>query len=229
MELVAATPGIGDWTSSYLRLVSRPGHAQTPRWPREPVAHDDLEPGVLHDNPLGRLRALDARGIDEQLLHPGGLDAATTFAPEEGAAFMAAYNRYITSYCEANPERLKAVIQVHGQEPIWAAREIREWADHPAVAGVTVHLMADVTPDHPNFATVWDAIAATELTVYWRPGALARLWPPARLLSYLQGSGVLDRWPGLRFAFVGFTEAIDADARVSCPWGSHFPFDAPAA
>ncbi|WP_028922483.1 amidohydrolase family protein [Pseudonocardia acaciae] len=236
LEPTAVTPGVGDWTRPYLRFVRDAG----PALPRPPAGRDDVEPGVLHDNPSGRLRALDRVGIDVQFIHPGpGVDAVSSLGVDVAVALLAAYNRYVTTYCEADPDRLKAVVQVLGAEPAWSASEIRDLAADPSVAGVTVHLPVDVSPDHRNFDGVWDALEQTGLPLVYRPGSAARLWAPPRLASYLHHTGVLDRWPGVRMILVHApvgesygrllwaVPTVDLADPAGLLWASHFPFDDP--
>lgn len=202
-EFLAPTAGIGDWPDSYLRFVGEPGAAAGGAFPHTHGGRDDVEQSVLHDNAAGRLRALDGLRIDVQLLHPGpAVDAMTAIGVDEGTALLGAYNSYVTTYCDEDPRRLKSVIQVSGDDPYWSSGEIRERALDPSVVAVTLHLGVDVTPDHPNFAVIWDALQDTRLPVLQRPGCSSANWAAPRLASYLSVSGVFDRWPGLHMAFV---------------------------
>lgn len=202
-EFLTPTPGIGDWPDSYLRFVPEPDRPAATAFPHPYAGRDDVERDVLHDNANGRLRALDALGIDVQLLHPGpAVDAMTAIGVDEGTALLGAYNSYVTTYCDADPRRLKSVIQVSGDDPYWSSGEIRERALDPSVVAVTLHLGVDVTPDHPNFAVVWDALQDTRLPVLQRSGCSSANWAAPRLVSYLRASGVLARWPGLHLAFI---------------------------
>jgi len=257
LVLTAVTAGIGDWGSSYLRFATEPNGGSAPsvaEFPRPPRARDDVEIGVLHDNPQGRLRALDRAGIDVQVLNAGPtLDAVMALPLNAAVAVLGAYNRYLATYCAADPQRLKAVIQVHGGAPQWSAREILDCAADPSIAAVTVHLPVKIAPDERNFEVVWDALEQTGLPLLHRPGCSAHLWSPGRLASYLVRTGVLERWPGVGIVFAGWpVEALaawsapdgrfqfavetidDHDERQSAltrrdpgalVWGSHFPFD----
>jgi len=140
LELAAPVRGTGDWTAPYLYLPSQPVRADAGGWPRPALPHgvelpeaalDDVEPGVLHDNPRGRLRAMDRAGVACQVISPGqSIEACIGLPSTLAAGVLGAYNRYILSYCAYAPDRLKAVLQVHAGEPHWSAREIEELARH---------------------------------------------------------------------------------------------------
>jgi predicted TIM-barrel fold metal-dependent hydrolase len=213
LGIAAPQEGIGDWKDPYLYLPAT-GEPVSGAWPQVVVPAGvtlpstpigDLEPGVLHDNPRGRLAAMDRAGVDCQLISPGpSIDACITLPSNLAAGVLGAYNRYVTTYCEPAPERLKAVIQVHGAEPHWSAREIRELAGDPSVAGVSICLPVKLAPDEENYRPIWEAVEETGLPVVQRPGFAAAVWTPRRLLAYLGRTGVLARHPGVRLCFVGF-------------------------
>ncbi len=211
LALTAPTPGIGDWNSSYTRFVAARdiakatlGTLPTPAaLPREQHPHDDLEHRILHDNRLGRLRALDRLGIDVQLLHPGpGIDVVMELDKAEAALLFNAYNSYVTTFCEADPQRLKAVLQLNAVETEWSAQELLGFAGHPSIAGVTLHLPEGVALGDIDLAPVWEALARTGLPLIHRPTLFA-IEPP-QLVEHLLRAGVFDRWPTLRIAFVGW-------------------------
>lgn len=227
LAIAAPQAGIGDWEDPYLYLPDsgEPVFGANPHvvmpagieLPEKPAG--ELENGILHDNPGGRLKAMDAAGVDVQVISPGpSIDACITLPTNLAAGVLGAYNRYVTTYCEDTPERLKAILQVHGGEPTWSAREIRELAADPSVAGVAICLPVKLAPDAEAFRTIWDAVRDSGLPVVLRPGFAAAIWTPRRFLSYLRQSGLLERFPQIRFVFTGFgtewlTEGVaDEDA-----------------
>lgn len=221
LGVAAPQAGIGDWEDPYLYLPDT-GESVSGAWaqaiaPPEvtvPAVSPGVESGVLHDNPRGRLEAMDRAGVDVHLISPGpSIDACIALASNVAAGVLGAYNRYITTYCEAAPDRLKAVMQVHGGEPHWSAREIRELAEDPSVAGISICLPVKLAPDEQNYRPIWEAVQETGLPVVQRPGFAAAIWSPRRLLSYLRQTGVLERYPGLRFLFVGYGADWLADAQ----------------
>lgn len=213
LALTIPTAGIGDWNSTYTRFVatkdiakarpgSQPTHATLPRSPR---SRDSLEHRVLHDNRFGRLRELDRLGIDVQLLHPGpGIDVVMELEKAEAALLFNAYNSYVTTFCEADPQRLKAVLQFNAVETEWSAQELLSFADHPSVAGVTLHFPLGVNLDRLDLTPFWDALARSDLPLIHRPTFFAR--EPSRLMEYLLGKDVFQRWPNLRVIFAGWPQ-----------------------
>jgi hypothetical protein len=211
LGLVRPRPGTGDWEAPYLCLgvVPEVSEPAAPRTTLDPVPVPRLSgdggvaQGVLHDNPRGRVAALEAAGVSLQLISPGpGVDASAELGSALAVGMLGAYNRYAITYCGEDPGRLRAVLQVHGAEPHWSAREIRDLAGAREVAGVTVHLPVRIAPDDRNFRPVWEALTETRLPLVHRPSCGAKVWSADRLLAYLIHSGVLERHPGLRIACV---------------------------
>ncbi len=183
------------------------------------------EGGVSHDNPQGRLRAMDAEGADVHLLIPGTFAMASTALDTSlSVELLASYNRYIVDYAAADPARLKASIQVHGSDPEWSAAEIKRLAEDRSVAAVTVVLPQDLPVDDPDLHPIWQAMDEADLPLLhhsffyeppYFPGyrdmwdnvvvarAAAHPWGAQRLVGFLLLSGLFDRYPRLR---VGFAE-----------------------
>ncbi|MEX2558206.1 MAG: amidohydrolase family protein [Actinomycetota bacterium] len=183
------------------------------------------EIGTWHDNPSGRLRAMDREGADRHLLIPGTFAMASTALDASlSVELLGAYNRYIAWYCEADPDRLKASIQVSGADPEWSAGEVKRWSNERCVAAVTVNLPQDLPVDDPDLHPIWSAMDEADLPMLhhsfffeppYFPGyrdiwgnavaarAAAHPWGAQRLVAYLVLSGLFDRFPRLR---VGFAE-----------------------
>lgn len=211
LALTRPTPGVGDWPTSYLRLASadvfHPDEAGASPAPFPPTGSSlgDLEPGVLHDNPAGRLAAMDRLGVAVHLISPAlTLDVDGPLGTEVTRTLLDAYNRYLLLYCSVAPDRLKAAIQLHGHEPHWSAQQLDEVRADDAVAAVTVHLPPKIVPDSPYFAPIWQAVERAGLPLLHRPSAGTSWWTPQRLLSYLALTGILERYPGLRLIFAGW-------------------------
>lgn len=220
LTVAAPQPGLGDRASPHLALAVDGRRPESPIWddpspPPRGVSCPDasprragarapapVEPGVLHDNAAGRLRAMDALGIDVQLLSPGPTLAATRWlAANLAAGVLGAYNRYALGYCARDPRRLKTVVQLHGGEPEWSAAELRELAAEPAVAAATLWLPARFSPDDRRFAPIWSVLQETGVPLLHRPTACSAVWTPRRLLAYLAFTGILERHPAIRLAF----------------------------
>jgi hypothetical protein len=204
LALAPPRPGHGDWAHPALELQApAPRRARHDAWgssdghaPSPPVPD-----GVLHDNSAGRVAALVAAGVQLQLISPGpSIDACLQLPSNLAAGVFSTYNRYLIAYCRADPNRLGAVLQLHGSEPRWSAHEVAELHSEPAVRAVSLCLPVRISPEEPNFEPLWEALERAELPVLHRPALCARIWTPGRLLAYLEGAGVLGRYPGLRFA-----------------------------
>src|SRR5207248_572928 len=102
-----------------------------------------------------------------------------------------AYNRYVLAYCAAAPDRLRAVVQLHGAEPYWSVRQLEDVGSDPALAAVTLHLPPRIAPDARDFQPIWRAIEELGLPVLHRPGIGSPVWTPTRLVSHLVLGGVL--------------------------------------
>jgi predicted TIM-barrel fold metal-dependent hydrolase len=209
LELAEPLHGHGDWASPYLRLPAgtRPSRGHE-AWiaAAHRSASSAIPDGVLHQNAAGRLAALEDAGVARQLLIPGpSIDAAIDLPSNVAAGVFGAYNQYALRYCQTDPLRLKTVLQVHGGEPHWSAREIRDLASEPSVAAVSICLPVKLAPDERNFRPVWDALEETGLPVLQRDGFAAAVWSPTRLLNYLRLTGILQRHSTLRLGFLGRT------------------------
>jgi predicted TIM-barrel fold metal-dependent hydrolase len=243
LELAPLRSGRGDWSHPCLEL-SAQGYRR-PRRDAWALACGALErpiaDGVLHDNASGRVAELDRAGISLQLISPGpSLDACLTLPAPLAAGVFAGYNRYILDYCEPFPERLGAVLLLHGSEPTWSAQEVDELGDASCVRAVSICLPVRIAPDERRFDRLWDALERAGLPVLHRPSFCSQIWSPGRLLSYLRGAGVLARHPGLRLGFMAGDGGVVADSRafaamrsgqlehardpsVAAMWASDFP------
>jgi predicted TIM-barrel fold metal-dependent hydrolase len=208
LVLVDPLHGHGDWSAPYLALpqgarLAR-GHESWIAAAGNGTVPSGVAEGVLQQNAAGRLAALDAAGVARQVISPGPtIDAAIDLPSNVAAGVLGAYNQYILRYCDAAPERLKAVLQVHGGEPHWSAREICDLAGHPSVAAVSICLPVKLAPDERNFRPIWEALEQTGLPVLQREAFSAGVWSPSRVVNYLRLTGVLERYPTVRIGFVG--------------------------
>lgn len=223
LELAVARPGRGDWPHPSLELpAAAPRRRGRDPWrmggAAAPAAAEAVPAGVLHDNPTGRAAALARAGVALQLVSPGpSLDACQRLPANLAGGVFAAYNRYAVDYC-AGHDRLGAVLQLHGSEPRWSAQEVAELSAEPAVRAVNLCLAVRIAPDDRQFDPLWEALQAADLPLLHRPAFCARVWTPGRLLSYLRGAGVLERFPGLRVGLVageGERSASDLVAAIA--------------
>jgi predicted TIM-barrel fold metal-dependent hydrolase len=192
----------------------------------DPDATNAVEAGVLHDNPAGRLRMLDRQGIDRQLIGPGPVPWLSSDLPAHLATgLLEAYNRYIVAYCEADPNRLKGVILVHGGDPEWSALQVLRLSYERCVAAVAICLPPGMPLDDPDLHPVWKRMTELDLPLFHHPfiegwpnfpghddvwnnlvmaRAAAHQWSAQRALAFLVFGGIFESYPGLR---VGFGDA----------------------
>lgn len=205
LSTTAPDPLLGDRASYHLTLTvggRRPPSGVWDAGKGERAAGAPLEVGVLHDNAAGRLRAMDAAGIDVQLLSPGATLAGARWLPENlGAGVLGAFNRYSRAYAAADPRRLRPVVQLHGGEPEWSAAELRELVATGDVAAATIWLPAKFSPDDRRFVPIWNVLAEFDVPLLHRAGACAGVWSGRRMLAFLAHTGMLERYPTLRVTF----------------------------
>ncbi len=213
MALTRPTPGVGDWPASYLRIADADGDGPSRApFPSAGRTTFDPEPGVLHDNAAGRLRAMDRLDVAAHVVSPAlKLDVDDTIGSHVSRMLLDAYNRYAIRYCAAAPERLGAVVQLHGHEPHWSADQLDELAQADSVVAFSLRLLPRIAPDSPYFAPIWQAIERTGLPLLHRPSEATSWWTPRRLLSYLALTGILERQPELKLIFAGWPAGWMAD------------------
>jgi predicted TIM-barrel fold metal-dependent hydrolase len=187
---------------------------------RVPVAE-----GVNDENAAGRLEDMDREGIDIHLLIPATFSTAVSALDVDLALeIYAAYNRYISAYCQADPRRLKATVLVSGATPEESARVLGTLAEETFVAAATVVLPEGLPVDDPSLHPIWRALDGADLPILhhsffyeppYFPGyrdvwgnvviarAAAHPWGAQRLVGYLALSGLFDQYPRLR---IGFSE-----------------------
>jgi predicted TIM-barrel fold metal-dependent hydrolase len=227
---------LGDYDHPYTKLsfgsygYDRPFGAKTPDpdWRKKLAASvkrlpDGPELGVWHDNAAGRLRAMDREGVDRHLVIPGTFAMTTTVLDTDLAVeLLAAYNRYVVAYCDADPVRLTAAVQVTGADPEWSAAEIKRVAAEQCVGAATVVLPQAMAVDDPDLHPIWQALDEADLPLLhhsffieppYFPGyrdiwgnaiaarAAAHPWGAQRLVAYLILGGLFDRYPRLRLGF----------------------------
>jgi uncharacterized protein len=221
LRLQTAGPGTGSSYENGTYLVTNEAFAAQ--------ADEELDPpveeGILHDNSQGRLRHLDANGIDVQLIAPGPVPWLRTGVGRDlSVGLIEAYNRYVVTYCEADPERLKAVLLVHGGDPEWSAEHTRLLATERCIAALAICLPERVPLDDPALEPIWTEMIDTGLPLFhhpfiegwpsfpghgdaWNNAVFARAaayqWSAQRALAFLVLGGLFDRYPDLRVCFAG--------------------------
>ncbi len=180
------------------------------------------QPAVQEENSVGRLHDMDLEGRDIDYIIPGTWATTVTGIEDVTLAegMYAAYHNYMQEYTSADPNRLKSAIQVPGADPEWAISEIKKWSNAPWAVAVWVHLKEGLPIDDPTLYPIWDVVNDLDLPYIhhsfffeppyfpgyrdiWGNTVVARSaahpWGAARLFSYVILSGMLDKYPNLRF------------------------------
>jgi aminocarboxymuconate-semialdehyde decarboxylase len=181
--------------------------------------------GVTRPIPTGlvdverRLKDMDDQGVDVHAL--SGYTWLNFYAlPGDVAAEMhRIHNDGMVRVARENPTRFLAMPTLPMQSPRHAVEEIERLAAHPEVCGVGVGTNVDgMNLDDPSFEPVWEALDAHDLPVLVHPPGLIagsdrmRRYHLVNLIgnpvdtsiaaASILFSGVLDRYPRLRFCFV---------------------------
>ena len=140
-------------------------------------------------------------------------------------AMYRAYHRWMADYCGAYPNRLGGVILAGARDIDGALAEIRRWGRANWAWGLMVYAPAGMPLDHPALEPFYAAAAELDLAVVlhtftvmppyapggqdtwdnlWLQRSAAHPWCGMRNMAAMIGSGVMDRYPGLR---VGTLEA----------------------
>ncbi len=183
------------------------------------VKSEPVESQELTDAPA-RLRDMDREGIDLQVLYPT-MFLAHHLSPDPAymAALCACYNRWLGDATSGYPGRLKWAAVVNLADPLLAAAEVRQARRLGALAVMIPGTAGDLPLHHPSLMPFFEAAAEEALPVAvhvaWSSPSLDRL---ATELYYstlvpfsfslltgfvsILGSGLLDRFPDLRVAFL---------------------------
>ena len=189
--------------------------------PIESAMHPLAADGALHLD--ARIRDLDKEGIDVQVLYGGLSIGATTFEDRAFALdFCRAYNDWLVGVCARRPDRLRAVAIVPLQHPDIAVAELGRAAGLGVVAVMIPPVVGTRNLDDPALQAFFEAAAGLGVAVgvHSAPGMNLPLPGAERFDNYAQVhtlsfpvdqmvaltalamGGVLDRFPGLRVAFL---------------------------
>jgi len=177
-------------------------------------AHFPTEGGGDYDADA-RLRDMDEEGTDAHfIVHTGGAGHPDISLEME---FIRAEHRYLDTFCGRNPHRLKSCLTVTPLAVEESVAEIKRWG--PSAWAVAVHpkLPLDFPLDHPDMNPIWAAVQEQGLAVIhhsnssgypgyrdlWDNPFLGRLaahpWGAMRAVGAFFGSGIMDRFPYIRF------------------------------
>jgi predicted TIM-barrel fold metal-dependent hydrolase len=176
-------------------------------------------------NPKRRLSDMDAEGIDRAVLFPSlAFFACEAKDPALDAALCRAYNDWVAGYCRAAPDRLFAVALLPLRDLPAALRELERAAGELGLRGAFVrpNPLAGRPLHHPAYEPLWECAAALDVPIavheglsdtlptlgrdrFENPVMLHVLSHPFEQMAACAGlvlSGVMERHPRLRFAFL---------------------------
>lgn len=176
---------------------------------------------------VAQLADMDVEGVDCSFLYPSfGLfvTASNEIDPKLAAALSRAYNHWLSDFCAVDPKRLRGVGMVPMHDPDTAAAEVARAHDEYGFRAVFArpNPLLGRNLDDPAYDPLWRTLSAREMAIGFHEGGMPPL-PQAgadRLtnaeqrhicshpmeqmvaaVSLIYG-GVLERFPGLRVAFL---------------------------
>jgi predicted TIM-barrel fold metal-dependent hydrolase len=167
-----------------------------------------------------RLEDLDKEGIDSQVLYPSFLLHINSWRDGIlGNAVCRAYNTWLAKVCAEAPDRLRGVGVVCLTDPEGAAREVSRIKEVGLVAVMVNGTVGTRRLDHPDhepfFAEAnrlnvpiavhfsFEFPGVRELFPHFFPArVLAGIFPLMAGFTSVLCTGLMDRYPNLRFAFL---------------------------
>lgn len=172
--------------------------------------------GGADDDSAARLRDMDTEGVDVHFIVSNGGVGHTDPAIE--MEFIYAQHRYLEAFCGRDPRRLKSCLTVTPLAVEASVAEIRRWGKAPWVVAVHPSLPLDYPLDHPDLNPIWESTQEQGLAVIhhslawgypgyrdmWGNPFIGRSgshpWAAMRAVASFIGGGLMDRYPGLRYA-----------------------------
>jgi predicted TIM-barrel fold metal-dependent hydrolase len=215
--------GAQEIVTAPLGLLGTPGSRMDEADPTKKIAWDQAHRGGF--DPVARLRDMDLEGIDVAVLYPSiGLNFWAIEDPIAAVALARAYNDWLAEYCSADPRRLFGAAMLPFQDPEAAAAElqrgVRELGFHAAF--VRPNPCCGRHIGDPAFEPVWAAAEQLEVAIgvhegssntiptlgadrYFNPlllHAMSHAFEQMLACATLIVTGVMERHPGLHFAFL---------------------------
>ncbi len=180
------------------------------------INHPLEAPGLLMDDTSTRIAAMDAQGIDVEVL---SINPYWYRAPRDAAAeLIKVQNETLGQYCAANRERFAGFATAALQHPELAAEQVEYAVKQLGFRGVGVGgSVAGEELANPRFHPFWAKCEELGVLVFMHPLGTRELEPSGRLngsglltntignplettiaLSHLIFEGTLDRFPGLK-------------------------------
>jgi 2,3-dihydroxybenzoate decarboxylase len=180
----------------------------------------------LQDLGPGRLRDMDERGIDRQIIAvtaPG----VQVLDRDEAVGMATLTNDVLAEACARHPDRYTGMAACAPQDPAAAAREIERGVSKLGFKAVIIngHTQGEYL-DNPKFLPILEAAAALKAPIYIHPTGMPRAMVQHFLESGLDGavygfgvdtglhalrlivSGVFDRLPDLKIVIGHMGEAL---------------------
>jgi hypothetical protein len=180
--------------------------------------------GVADDQVDARIRDMDEEGVDVQLMVPGVTMGVVQLKDAElEMGLIRAYHRYMDDFCGKYPGRLKALMVITGTAIEASVQEIKTWRKSRWAVGIWPFPGMDMPLDHPDLNPIWAAaqeagLAVVHHSLTWDPpyfpgyrdlddnlflGRLcAHPWGAMKAVGSFIGSGIMDRYPDLRFGIL---------------------------
>ena len=180
------------------------------------INHPLEAPGLLMDDTNTRIAAMDAQGIDVEVL---SINPYWYRAPHDAAAeLIKIQNETLAQYCAANRERFAGFATAALQHPELAAEQVEYAVKQLGFRGAGVGgSVAGEELANPRFHPFWAKCEELGVLVFMHPLGTRELEPSGRLdgsglltntignplettiaLSHLIFEGTLDRFPGLK-------------------------------
>jgi len=180
------------------------------------INHPLEAPGLLMHDTSTRIAAMDAQGIDVEVL---SINPYWYRAPRDVAAeLIKVQNETLVQFCTANPERFAAFATAALQHPDLAAEQVEYAVKQLGFRGIGVAgSVAGEELANPRFHQFWAKCEELGVLVFMHPLGTRELEPSGRLagsglltntignplettiaLSHLIFEGTLDRFPGLK-------------------------------
>jgi aminocarboxymuconate-semialdehyde decarboxylase len=185
--------------------------------PAAAIINHPLEaPGLLMHDTSTRIAAMDAQGIDVEVL---SINPYWYHAERDASAeLIRIQNETLVEFCAASPDRFKAFATAALQHPELAAEQVEHAVKKLGFRGVSVGgSVAGQELADPKFHPFWAKCEELGVLVFMHPLGTRELEPSGRLngsglltntignplettiaLSHLIFEGTLDRFPGLK-------------------------------
>lgn len=165
-----------------------------------------------------RLRDMDEEGVDVHMMVPNGANGHEN--QEVELEFIRAQHRFLNDFCNTDPHRLKSLIICTARNVEESVKEIHQWGKSAWAVGIQPYMPLDYPVDHPDMDPIWQAAQEEDLVVVhhsfatgypgyrdlWNNPFIGRSashpWAAMRFVAAVFGSGMMDRYPELRFGIL---------------------------